>query len=221
MDKAAFDKIIRISFHLNGNTTDYNKLKMLHKYNRKYGNVFSLLLLLAINIILANTNYVSMTVATSNTQINTAATYSFQINRGYDPVNFQILVSASVPLNTVIIITFPSQFLTLAQTSTLTCYNTDNGQSLACNVNTATRQITITDYYSTSSTLSNKLLNIDVDNVINAYIAGQSGNFFWQIVNANGSVIDQGPSAASNQETTGIMLTAGTFQCNIFLIQLV
>lgn len=155
-----------------------------------------------------------MTVGVTNTQINTAANYSFSINRGLDPTNFQTITPTAVPLNTQIIITFPSQFLNLASTSTLPCYNSDNGLSLTCNVNSVSRLITITDYYASSSTLSNKVINLNVQNVINAYIAGASGNFFWQIVNPNGTVIDQGPSAASNVWSTSITFTSGTFQCN-------
>jgi hypothetical protein len=100
---------------------------MLHKYRRQLRNLLPLLLLLAINTLLVRASYVSMTVGANTTTINTPATYSFQINRGYDPVNFAILNPTAVPLNTVIIITFPSQFITLTQTPTLPCYNTDNG----------------------------------------------------------------------------------------------
>ncbi len=141
---------------------------MLHNSSLQY----ILLALMLISSASAVT-YIGMTVTTSSTQINLASTYNFNINRQYDPVNFAFRSSpAAVPLNTVIIITLPSQFITIATASTLSCVNSANSQALTCNVNTAAKTITITDYYSASTTVSNTAILITVSNLINAYKAG-------------------------------------------------
>lgn len=131
-------------------------------------------LLVALLVIGASSaTYIGMTVTTSGTQINQPATYNLNINRQYDPVNFVFRVSpGAVPLNTVIIVTLPSQFIKIAEGGTLACLNSANAQALTCNVNTAAKTITITDYYSTSTTLSNTAILITITNLINAYKAG-------------------------------------------------
>jgi hypothetical protein len=142
---------------------------MLHKSPLQYILLFSLIIATAS----AATVYIGMTVTTSSTQINLPSTYSFSINRQYDPVNFALRPSpAAVPLDTVIIITLPSQFITISNGGTLSCVNSANKQPLTCNVNSAAKTITIPDYYSTSTTLGNTAVLITVNNLINAYKAG-------------------------------------------------
>lgn len=158
--------------------------------------------------------YIGMTVTTSSTQINLPSTYNFNINRQYDPVNFILRTSpGAVPLNSVIIITLPSQFITIASGSTLACLNSANAQQLTCNVNAAAKTITIPDYYSTSSSLSNTALLITVTNLINAYKAGESDNFYWQIVAPNGTYLGEGPPVTNTVFKTSIIFTSGTFSC--------
>ncbi len=192
---------------------------MLHKIK----NIWSVVLLILICHLLttANNAYVGLSIQSSSTQINVASTYTFTINRGYDPVNFQVISSPTpVPLNTVIIFTLPSQFITISSSSNpVTCINPANSQALTCNVNVAAKTITITDYYSTSSTLSNSQVLITMYNLVNAYKAGASDNFFWQIVNPSGVVIDQGPPINNVIYTTFITFTAGTFKCNSLNMQ--
>ncbi len=194
----------------------YNKIRMLHKIKK----IWSVVVLILMWSLLSegNSGFVGLTIQTSSTQINLASTYTFTINRGYDPVNFQFISSpAPVPLNTAIIITLPSQFITITTSgTTLTCINPANSQSLTCNVNVAAKTITITDYYSTSATLSNSQVMITMYNLVNAYKAVASDNFFWQIVNPSGTVIDQGPPINNVIYPTSITFTAGVFQCNCF-----
>lgn len=193
---------------------------MLHNLRAKCRWNVKVLLVLALLAILPRASYISMSVQTSGTQINIPSTYTFTINRMYDPVNFTPISSPTiVPLNTLIIITLPAQFVTIATTSTLTCINSATGQSLTCNVNVNAKTITITDYYSSNTTLSNGLLIIKVYNLINAYKASLSDNFLWQILAPNGSTIDQGPPSINSVLTTGITFTPGTFQCTSTIIK--
>lgn len=193
---------------------------MLHKVkNHEWITLLFLLLTIFHQI---EANYISLTVQTSSTQINLPSTYTFTFNRQYDPVNFAFIPNpTAVPIGTSIIITLPSQFITISSGSTLSCINTANSQSLTCNVNTAAKTITITDYYSTSSTLTTNQIIINVYNLINAYKAGPSDNFYWQIVSPNNTVIDQGPAINSNVYSTSITFTAGQFICNNVIIKLV
>lgn len=180
---------------------------MLHKSPLQY-----ILLLLILFTASAATTYIGMTVTTSSTQINLASTYNFNINRQYDPVNFAYRPSVTaVPSNTVIIITLPSQFITISDGSTLSCLNSANAQPLTCNVNTAAKTITIPDYYSTSTTLGNTVVAITINNLINAYKAGESDNFYWQIVAPNGTYLGEGPSVTNTVFKTSIIFTPGVF----------
>lgn len=180
---------------------------MLHKSPLQY-----ILLSVVLATASAATVYIGMTVTTSSTQINLPSTYSFSINRQYDPVNFAFRSSpVAVPLNTVIIITLPSQFITISDGSTLSCLNSANAQTLTCNVNTAAKTITIPDYYSTSTTLGNAAVSITVNNLINAYKAGESDNFYWQIVAPNGTYLGEGPPVTNTVFKTSIIFTPGVF----------
>lgn len=197
----------------------YNKIRMLHKI-KKIWSVVALILISSL-LLEANSRYVGLSIQSTSTQINLASTYTFTINRGYDPVNFQSISSPSaVPLNTVIVFTLPSQFITISTSANpLTCINPANSQALTCNINMVAKTITVTDYYSTSSTLSNSLVTITMYNLINAYKAGASDNFFWQITYANGTIIDQGPPINNVIYSTSITFTPGTFTCKCMDIQ--
>lgn len=185
---------------------------MLHKVKQMW-------CLLYLACVVQSISYISMTVTTSTTEINALATYSFVINRQYDPVNFKFTASPSaVPLSSTIVITLPSQFITISSSSTLPCTNTANSQSLACSINTAAKTITVTDYYSSSSSLSNTQLTFTVDNVVNAYKAGASDNFFWEIVAPNATIFEQGPPISNTVYTTKIIYTAGSFLCKRLVI---
>jgi hypothetical protein len=75
----------------------------------------------------------------------------------------------------------------------------------------------VTDYYSTNATLGNGVIVINVFNLINAFKAGPSDNFLWQIVGPTGTVIDTGPSTGSG---TSITFTPNNFQGNHQFMQL-
>lgn len=187
---------------------------MLHKVKQMW-------CLLYLACVVHSISYISMTVTSSTTEINALATYSFVINRQYDPVNFKFTASPSaVPLSSTIVITLPSQFITISTSSTLPCTNTADGQSLTCSVNTAAKTITVTDYYSSSALLSNTQITFNVNNVVNAYKAGASDNFFWEIVAPNATTIEQGPPISNTVYSTKIIYTAGSFQCKESTIQL-
>lgn len=176
--------------------------------------MWCLLVLMYLTGVVRAVSYISMTVTTSTTEINALATYSFVINRQYDPVNFQFTTSpAAVPLNSTIVITLPSQFITISSTTTLPCTNTANGNSLTCTVNTAAKTITVTDYYSSTASLSNTQITFTVNNVVNAYKSGASDNFFWQILAANSTTVEQGPPISNTVYSTKITYTAGSFKC--------
>lgn len=156
---------------------------------------------------------VSMTVSVTKTQINTAADYSFQINRQFDPSNGGFFPSPpAVPPNSKIVLTFPKEFHTLANSLTLPCFNTATGVALTCQVSTGLRQVTITDYYASTATLSNAQPSFTIRDVINGYKVGLSENFYWEIQNPNGTAIDTGPPVANTYLITGIEFTPGTFK---------
>ena len=75
------------------------------------------------------------------------------------------------------------------------------------------RTVTAANYFSTSATLSDSLITIRMSNIINAYKAGASGNFFWQITDPNGTTIDQGPPTSNTVLSTSLTFVGGTFQC--------
>ena len=160
-----------------------------------------------------------MSVTSTNLEINQPATYTFVLNRQYDPVNFAFVPSPTpVPLNSQIAITFPSEFLTISSTTSITCTDT-SGNNLGCTLNSATKVVTVANYYSTSATLSDSLITIKMSNIINAYKAGASGNFYWQITDPNGTVIDQGPPTTNTVLSTSLTFIGGSFQCKTYLIQ--
>lgn len=98
-------------------------------------------------IVVTHNSYVSLSVTTSSLVIYQTASYQFIINRQFDPVNLVFTASPpAVPLNSLILIQFPSQFLTVSSTSTVACTNT-NGVDIGCTLNSATRTVTITKYY--------------------------------------------------------------------------
>lgn len=195
-------------------------MNMLHNMRPDRGFSLFLCFLLLGLVMVCRGGYVSMSVQTSSTQINQPSTYSFTINRQYDPVNLIYNFSIQpVPLNTAIIITLPSQFVTISNGSTLSCINAANTQPLTCNVNVAAKTIYITDYYASNSTLSNGVILINVFNLINAYKAGPSDNFYWQIVAPDGTTLGVGPAQSNTQVITSITFTPGTFTCNPTIIQ--
>jgi hypothetical protein len=162
---------------------------------------------------LVGSNYISMTVSASNLQINQVASYTFVLNRQYDPVNYMVIANpTTVPLNSVIQITFPSQFLTISTTTSVACTDS-NGNSLGCTLNTGTNMVTVGSYYNTASTLASTLITIVMGSIQNAYKSGASSNFFWSIVDPNGIVIDQGPAPSTNYAPTSLTFVGGTFQC--------
>lgn len=164
-------------------------------------------------LIPTRTNYILMSVTTNNLQINTQSTYTFTINRQYDPVNYAVISNPlAVALNSTIAITFPSQFLTVYNSTSVPCTDS-NGNDLGCTLNSATRKVIIANYYSTSATLSNTIITIIMPNIINAYKAGNSDNFFWEIRYPNGSIIDQGPATTTNYVSTSLTFLPGTFKC--------
>ena len=57
-----------------------------------------------------------------------------------------------------------------------------------------------------------------MNNIVNAYKSGASGNFFWQITDPNGTVIDQGPPTTSTASPTSLTFVGGTFQCKNVII---
>jgi hypothetical protein len=198
----------------------YNKMSMLHNLQQgRSPSLFHCFLLLAL-LVVCQGRYVSLNVQTSGTQINQPSNYSFTINRQYDPVNIKYNLSVvAVPINTSIVITLPSQFVAISTTPTLNCMNAANSQALTCNVNVPAKTITVTDYYASNSTLSNGVILINVFNMINAFKAGASDNFYWQIVAPNGTTIDAGPVSSNTQVITSIDFTPGTFSCNFTFIQ--
>jgi hypothetical protein len=182
---------------------------MLRKYKTQLHPTLLLLITLLSTV---HANFISMSVTATNLQINTPASYTFTINRQYDPVNFAVITSPiPVTLNSTIAITFPPQFLTLYNTTTVPCTDS-NGNDLGCTLNMATRKVTIANYYSTSATLSNSIITIIMSNIINVYKAGSSDNFFWEIRYPNNSLIDQGPAPTTNYVSTSLTFLPGTFK---------
>lgn len=148
------------------------------------------LLIVIFSIAQVAASFISMSVTASNLQINQVASYSFVLNRQFDPVNLNFIPSPTpVPTNSLIIITFPQQFINISNTTSLACTNS-NGSTLACTLNPASRTVTVSNYYINSSTVADSLITIRMPSIINAYKAGASDNFFWQITTSDGTVID-------------------------------
>ena len=166
-------------------------------------------------------NFIGMTVTSNNLEINQPAQYTFVLNRNYDPVNFAFIAAPTpVPLNSLILVTFPTQFLTVSTTTSVLCTDTA-GNDLGCTLNSATRTVTASNYYSTSATLGDGLITIKMSNIVNAYISGPSSNFFWQINDPSGTTIDQGPPATSTTLSTSLNFVGGTFQSKLQETQVV
>jgi hypothetical protein len=184
---------------------------MLH--NRKTGSWVLLGLTLLFLLRAAECNLIDMSVSSNNLQINQLGNYTFTINRQFDPVNFAVtLVPTPVPLNSTIAITFPSQFRTISSTSTPVCTDT-SGNDLGCTLNSATRKVTVSRVYTNSSNLGNATIIIIMLNIVGAFKAGPTGNFFWEILYPNGSTIEQGPDTTTNAVSTSLNFNPGTFQC--------
>jgi len=187
-----------------------HKYIMLHNPLLKFWNATVLLMLL---LTLSHQAFIGMTAVSNNTEINQVAKYTFTLNRQYDPVNFNFISSPlPVTLNSLIAITFPSQFSTISSTTSVTCTDT-SGNDLGCTLNAANRTVIVNQYYSSSAKLSDNLIQIIMPSIVNAYISGTSGNFYWEIFDANGTVIDQGPPVTTTTYTTAITFTGGTFSC--------
>lgn len=164
-------------------------------------------------------NYISMTVSATNLQINQQSSYTFVINRQYDPVNYAVISNpSSVLLNSYITIKFSTQFLTVSSSTAVTCTDS-NGNDMGCTLNPTTLVVTITNYYATTATLSSTTISITMPSIINAFKAGPCGNFEWGIYNPNGTVIDSGPLASTNYLSTSLTFTGGNFQCKAAHIQ--
>lgn len=161
-----------------------------------------------------------MTIAIDQQQINRPANYTFTIDRQIDPINFQFFSNPTpATLDTVIVITFPSQFLTISTASTIPCRNLVSGQSLTCIINRSLRTVSITDYYAGDSTLADRILSIRMDNIINGFRAAASDNFEWTLNLPNNTVLDKGPPATNTQFSSSLTFTASTFQCKHFSIK--
>jgi hypothetical protein len=193
---------------------------MLHKLRQTSLSPLSSLILLLGLFLLCEGRYISLSAQTSSTQINLPSTYTFILDRQYDPVNIKYNTTVSaVPINTTIVITLPSQFIAISSNATLSCINAATSQALTCNVNLPLRTITVTDYYAANATLSNPIIQLNVFSLINAYKAGPSDNFYWQIIAPNGTTIDSGPLASNTQVSTSITFTPATFQCTTSTIK--
>lgn len=187
---------------------------MLHKHKTQLHPPILILLPILLTV---HANYILMSVTANNLQINTPASYTFTINRQYDPVNYAVITNPTpVTLNSTIAITFPPQFLTVYNSTTVPCTDS-NGNDLGCTLNSATRKITIANYYSSSATLSNSIITIIMPSIINGYKAGNSDNFFWEIRYPNNSLIDQGPATTTNYVSTSLTFLPGTFKGTFFI----
>lgn len=151
------------------------KYIMLHNRSLQRNATVLLLFLLA----LTQGAFIGMTVSTNNTEINLNAQYTFTLNRQYDPVNFNFIPSPTpVTLNARIALTFPQQFSTISPTTALPCTN-PSGNDLGCTLNAANRTVFVNNYFNTSATLSDNIIIVKMTNIVNAFISGPSGNFYW------------------------------------------
>ena len=196
--------IIFITFGMLHNSYEKGALKPIHLWPL-------LLLLLAVPVA---PNNISMTVSATNLQINQISSYTFVINRQYDPVNYAVITSVTaVPLNSYITIKFPSPpFLTVSTTTTVACTDS-NGNDMGCTLNPSTFLVTIANYYTSTTTLASTSITIIMPSITNANKAGPCGNFEWGIYSPNGTVIDSGPLASTNYLSTSLTFTGGNFQC--------
>lgn len=161
---------------------------------------------------------ISLSVSTSNLQINSQAQYSFFWNRQLNPLTFEYTPNpSSVPLNSVLVINFPSQFLSVSSSSALPC-SSDSGTALTCTVNSASKQIIITDYYLTSATQTAGSFTITIKNIQNAYKSGASDQFGYSIVSPTGTTIDEGPPTSSTASGTSLTFVPGSFPSNLPII---
>lgn len=164
--------------------------------------------------------YVQLSVAASPTTISTAASYTFSVNRNFDPVTPGFIATPNaIPLNSVIVVTFPSDYTTLSATSSPTCTNTNSGASLTCTVDNAARTITISDYYATSATQNDAQISVQVGSIINPTKATTtSGRFHLVIQNSGGTTIDESPPTTNTNAPT-LTFTSANFACTNIVIQ--
>jgi hypothetical protein len=126
----------------------------------------------------AVSNTISIEITPSDLEINKNASYTFDFNRNINPLTFAFISNPPVvPLNSYIEILFPTQFTSLASTSTLPCINYVTGFSLTCSVNNANKKITISDYFRDSTTTSNTRIIIDIIGISNPIKSGITYNF--------------------------------------------
>lgn len=151
------------------------KYIMLHNRSLQRNATVLLLFLLA----LTQGAFIGMTVSTNNTEINLNAQYTFTLNRQYDPVNFNFIPSPTpVTLNARIALTFPQQFSTISSTTAIPCTN-PAGNDLGCTLNAPNRTVFVNNYFNTSATLSDNIIIVKMTSIVNAFISGPSGNFYW------------------------------------------
>ena len=185
---------------------------------QKRPGVQCLWVLLAL-LTLGQTAYIGMSVSASSLEINQVASYSFTLNRQFDPVNSQFIMSpAAVPLNSLIKIVFPVQFQTISSSSSVACVGS-SGSDLGCSLNAATRTVTVNNYYSSSSSVSDSNIVITMPSIVNAYKSGTTDNFYWSITQADGTLIDQGPAVNTNFLNTALTFTGGIFTCTSLVTQ--
>lgn len=129
-----------------------------------------IIIILHIIIPLLHANYITLQVTANVTTINTAAKYSFLLQRNFGVYNNFLTNIPSVPLNSIIKIIFPNKYTSISD-GTYTCASSTN--SLNCNI--LSNVLTIQGYYALSSSLSDLYVQINVNNIINTIKSGSTG----------------------------------------------
>ena len=90
------------------------------------------LLFLTVLIKVIKSNYISIDLSVSNTEINTLASYTLTLRRDFDPLASNFVTPSNVLIGSVIQFVFPGDYINMAQGSTIPCTDAQTGLSLNC-----------------------------------------------------------------------------------------
>lgn len=166
-------------------------------------NFMKSLLVLALLVLRTTQNIITLVATPTITTINQGSNYTFLFYRDLDPVLNDLQTSTTIPVGSIITITFPSSFSSLTTGS----YNCTTG--LTCTMSGYT--LTVSGYYNAST--SDPYPTFTVFNITNPGKSGSSGEFAYSIKTSAGTVVDSSAGAGSNlQLFSAVTLTPGSFQ---------
>ena len=168
-----------------------------------------LIMLLLLLTVLTQAKIITLSVSLTNTTIGSVATYTFLFYRDINPLDGSQQAVTAVSQNSLITLTFPSSFTGVPDGS----YGCSSG--LSCNM--VSNVLTVSGYYSTTTTLTDTSVTFTVSGIKNPSYTGSSGEFQYTIKTTTGSIQDQSPSPSDTPVfPNAVTFTAGTLaSCQI------